>query len=210
MAVVPWRVRAIALALLALVASGTAVFAAELNGRIVGVRDGDTVDLLTTADIEVRVRLAGIDAPEMGQAFGKAAKQALANLAYHREVRVLWSKRDNYGRVVGKLLVEGADVNLQMIQRGLAWHYTAYAAEQSVADRNRYAAAEAAARARRLGLWRDGTAVPPWVFRHPSRAPAASRTTSVDADAVGARPVNPGYASREMLPHVKFARAAAG
>ena len=203
-AVVTRQVRVIALALLVLFASGAAAFAAELNGRIVGVRDGDTVDLLTAADVQVRVRLAGIDAPEMGQAFGNAAKQALAKLANHREARVLWSKRDSYGRILGKLLVEGVDVNLQMIQRGLAWHYTAYAADQSAADRNRYATAEAAARARGLGLWRDGTAIPPWVFRHPARAPALSRTTSLDTDAIGAWPVKPGCASHEMLTHIKF------
>jgi endonuclease YncB( thermonuclease family) len=203
-------VRTMVVAWLVLAASGAAAIAAELNGRIVGVGDGDTVDLLTADGVRVRVRLAGIDAPEMGQAFGKAAKQALAKLAYNREARVLWSKKDSYGRVVGKLFVQGADVNLQMIERGLAWHYRAYAAEQSAADRDRYAAAEAAARARRLGLWRDGTAIPPWVFRHPDRVPAASRTTMLDVDTVGVRPVNPGYASLEILPHVKFGEASGG
>jgi endonuclease YncB( thermonuclease family) len=198
-----------ALAALVLVTSAPGAFAGELSGRIVGVRDGDTLDLLTPAGVAVRVRLAGIDAPEMGQAFGRAAKQALASLAYRRGARVVWSKRDSYGRVVGKVLVAGTDVNLQLIERGLAWHYTVYAAEQSAADRERYAAAEAAARARRLGLWRDGNAVPPWVFRHPNRTPAAPGPTAVDPVATGGQPIEPGDAIEKSLPHIKF-RAAWG
>jgi endonuclease YncB( thermonuclease family) len=206
---IPRFVPTMALAVLVLVTSGPGAFAGELCGRIVGVPDGDTVDLLTPAGVSVRVRLAGIDAPEMGQAFGRAAKQALASLAYRRDARVVWSKRDSYGRVVGKVLVEGADINLQLIERGLAWHYTAYAAEQSAPDRKRYAAAEAAARARRVGLWRDGKAVPPWVFRHPNRRPAAPGSTAVDPAAAGGQPDEPGDAIEESLPHIKF-RAAAG
>ena len=170
----PWSVRAIALTLYALAACGADGLAAELEGRVVGVRDGDTVDVLTAADVQVRVRLAGIDAPEMGQAFGHAAKQALSELAYRQMARVEWSKKDNYGRVVGKLLVRGADVNLQLIQRGLAWHYKAYAGDQSVADRKRYAAAEAVARAQRVGLWREPNPVPPWRFRHGTAVWAAA------------------------------------
>ena len=95
-----WFGRAIALALVLLAAAGPAAFAATLEGRVVGVRDGDTLDLLTTTNVQVRVRLAGIDAPERGQAYGNVAKRALSALAYNRMARVEWSKKDNYGRVV--------------------------------------------------------------------------------------------------------------
>jgi endonuclease YncB( thermonuclease family) len=163
---VPWFLRALALAWLLLAAVGAGPLAAELEGRVVGVRDGDTLDLLTTTNVQVRVRLAGIDAPELGQAYGNAAKRALSALAYNRMARVEWSKKDDYGRVVGKVRVRDADVNLQMIRQGLAWHYRAYAAEQSAADRKRYAAAEVAARAQPIGLWQDPQPVAPWLFRH--------------------------------------------
>lgn len=169
-----WPLRMLALALLVLAASAPYGLAAEVLGRVVGVRDGDTLDLLTPANVQLRVRLAGIDAPEIGQAYGSVAKRALSALAYNRTARVEWSRKDDYGRVVGKLRVHGSDVNLQMVKRGLAWHYRAYAAEQSAADRKRYAAAEAAARTQRLGLWQDPSPVAPWLFRHRASVRAAS------------------------------------
>jgi len=183
--------RVMALAWLLLAAAGSGPLAAELEGRVVGVRDGDTLDLLTTTNEQVRVRLAGIDAPEMGQAYGNVARRALSAMAYDRIARVEWSKKDDYGRVVGKLRVRGADVNLRMIRQGLAWHYRAYAAEQTASDRKRYAAAEERARAQRTGLWQDPDPVAPWRFRH--RHPVR---------ATGYRPRR-----RRILPHVKTVRA---
>ena len=191
MLAVTWFGRAIALALVLLAAAGPAAFAATLEGRVVGVRDGDTLDLLTTTNVQVRVRLAGIDAPERGQAYGNVAKRALSALAYNRMARVEWSKKDNYGRVVGKVVVRDADVNLQLIRQGLAWHYKAYAAEQSAADRERYATAEGAARAQRLGLWQDPHPVAPWLFRHGSPV----RSTAFDV------------ARRKTLPYIKSTSA---
>ncbi len=145
-------------------------FAAELQGRVVGVLDGDTVDVLTADKTQVRIRLSGIDAPEKRQAFGKVSKKVLSDLAFGQPVTVEWSKTDRYGRTVGKVLVRGQDVNLQMVQEGLAWHYKAYAMEQSSADRERYAAAENKARVGHLGLWREAQPIPPWEFRHPNSA----------------------------------------
>ena len=77
-----------------------------------------------------------------------------------------WSKLDRYGRIVGKVIVNGEDVGLRQLQAGLAWWYRQYAREQSPQDRATYAQAEDAARAARLGLWSDPQAVPPWEYRH--------------------------------------------
>lgn len=156
--------RAIFIVGLCVVASGC--WAAELTGRVVGVIDGDTIDLLTPEKRLVRVRLAGIDAPERSQAFGTVSKQALSDLIFSREVTVNWRKKDRYGRVVGKVLLNGVDTDLKMLELGLAWHYKQHAREQSVVDRKLYAAAEDSARARRAGLWRDAEPVPPSSFRH--------------------------------------------
>jgi len=60
---------------------------------------------------------------------------------------------DRYGRVVGKVLLSGEDVNLGQIKAGLAWHYKKYEREQSVEDRALYAAAEVLAREAKRGLW---------------------------------------------------------
>lgn len=114
---------------------------------------------------QVRVRLAGIDAPEKGQAFGAVAKKELSDLVFGKPATVEWRKKDRYGRIVGKVIVNGVDANLNMVKAGLAWHYKQYAGEQSPADRASYDKAEEDARAKGVGLWRDKQPVPPWEFR---------------------------------------------
>jgi endonuclease YncB( thermonuclease family) len=113
---------------LAAFASGP--IAKELSGRIVRVADGDTVTVLDRAKVQHRVRLAGIDAPERAQPYGARAKDHLAALVAGRQVVVEWQKQDRYGRIVGKVLLSGRDINLAMIDAGLAWHYKEYAPEQ--------------------------------------------------------------------------------
>jgi micrococcal nuclease len=81
-------------------------------------------------------------------------------------VQVEYSKTDKYGRIVGKVLVNGMDANLEQIKAGFAWHYKEYAAEQPVADRAVYANAETVARSANTGLWRDAKPMPPWDWRH--------------------------------------------
>lgn len=143
----------------------SASLAAEYTGRVVGVLDGDTIDVLTPENRVVRVRLSGIDAPERRQPFAAASKRALSDLVYKHQVVVQGSKHDRYGRFVGKVLASGRDVNLSMVQNGFAWHYRAYAMEQPEADRAAYSNAEAVARESRCGLWRESNPVAPWAFR---------------------------------------------
>ncbi len=141
------------------------VGAAEFVGRVVGVIDGDTLDVLTGDKTQIRVRVAGIDAPEKSQAFGQKSKQALSDLVYGKTVSVLWKKHDRYKRVIGKIEVDKVDAGLAMIQSGLAWHYKKYQSEQSRHDRALYHSAEVAARSERLGLWTDNDPIAPWDFR---------------------------------------------
>jgi endonuclease YncB( thermonuclease family) len=144
----------------------------SFSGRCVGVLDGDSLKVLDGGHT-FEVRLEGIDAPEKGQAFGDRAKQTLSDLVYGKDVRVAGKTTDSYGRLVARVFVElpaaaPLDVNLEMVRRGMAWHYTRYSSERALAD------AEATARARRTGLWADPHAVAPWTFRHgPESRPAA-------------------------------------
>jgi endonuclease YncB( thermonuclease family) len=137
----------------------------ELAGRVVGVIDGDTLDLVSENKMQVRVRLAGIDAPEKAQPYGDVAQRKLSELVFGHIVVVEWHKKDRYGRVVGKVLRAGQDVDLALVEVGLAWHYRKYANEQSVPDRLTYRAAESSARMRRIGLWREPNPLAPWDFR---------------------------------------------
>lgn len=143
--------------------------AATLAGRVVGLSDGDTVTVLDERKVQHRVRLSGIDAPEKRQDFGNTSRQYLATLVFDKHVSVEWDKRDRYGRILGKVVVNGRDANLAMVLAGLAWHYKRYEKEQSVSDRRVYANAELQARAERRGLWQIASAVPPWDFRRGMR-----------------------------------------
>ena len=148
-----------------------AVNAETITGRVVGVADGDTITVLDANKVQHKIRLSGIDAPEKKQPFGNRSKESLSELAFDKTVTVETSKRDRYGRQIGKVLVNGRDVNLMQVERGMAWFYRQYQRDQSPNDRRLYEAAEDAARAGKRGLWRDADPVPPWEFRRNKTKP---------------------------------------
>ena len=149
-----------------LLALACTVNAETITGRVVGVADGDTVTVLDADNVQHKIRLAGIDAPEKKQAFGQRSKESLSNLVYDKQVDVETTKRDRYGRQIAKVLVGSRDVNLVQVERGMAWFYRQYQREQSPNDQRLYEAAEDAAKVGGRGLWRDANPVPPWEFRH--------------------------------------------
>lgn len=151
--------------LLFLIAAAVGVSGAEIVGKVVGVSDGDTITVLDDLDKgRFRIRLAGIDAPEKSQAFGQKAKQYLSGLIFGKAVSVRYTAVDRYGRIVGRVYLDRADICLAMLSAGYAWHYVHF-------DKTpEYAAAEKQARAGRLGLWSDSVPpVPPWDFRRASK-----------------------------------------
>ncbi|MHB1117178.1 thermonuclease family protein [Sideroxydans sp.] len=82
---------------------------------------------------------------------------------------VEYSKRDRYGRTLGKILVGGIDANLAQIRAGMAWHYKQYQRDQSFENRQLYSEAEDAARSSHRGLWADAAPTPPWDWRKQQR-----------------------------------------
>lgn len=147
----------------------SAVAAAVLEGQVVAVTDGDTIKVLDAGKVQHVVRLSGIDAPEKKMPFGQRSKQNLSDLVYGRWVEVEGEKNDRYGRLVGKVLVNGRDANLAQVQAGLAWHYKQYQREQPAPDRQVYAEAEIKAATSRQGLWVDRNPVAPWDWRKERR-----------------------------------------
>ena len=139
--------------------------AATLQGKVVSVADGDTVTVLDAQKTQHKIRLQGIDAPEKAQAFGNKSKQSLHEMVHGKQVTVEYQKKDKYGRVVGKVMLNNTDVCLEQVTRGMAWHYKAYASEQSKEEQESYAQAETKAQAQSMGLWKEKTPTPPWVFR---------------------------------------------
>ena len=129
-------------------------------GKVVAIGDGDSLTVLTASQKPVRIRLEGIDAPETKQAFGSASKKSLSELAFGREVKVVVSTTDDYGRKVAQVYFGTFWINLAQVERGMAWHYTHYSSDP------RLHAAEAYARSLKLGLWSGKNPTPPWTYRH--------------------------------------------
>lgn len=137
----------------------------QASGRVVSVSDGDTVTVLGSNKQQYKIRLQGIDAPEKTQPFGQKCKEDLLTRAVNLDGTVEAKKLDRYGRIVGKVRVNGADLALEQLQAGCAWYYADYAKELSAADQEAYAAAEKAARKAKRGLWKDKNPQAPWDFR---------------------------------------------
>jgi micrococcal nuclease len=140
----------------------------RFTGRVIGVTDGDTISVLTGGRA-VKVRLEGIDCPELEQPYGRVAKQFTSDRAFGRLVDVTGTTTDRYGRLIGRVVVNGEDLSLTLIAAGLAWHYTEYSSDRQLA------AAEQAARRAHAGLWSQRDPVPPWVAR---RAPSAASSAA--------------------------------
>jgi endonuclease YncB( thermonuclease family) len=113
------------------------------------------------------VRLEGIDAPELKQAFGTASKQTLSDFVFGKTVRLQVTGKDRYQRTLGNVFAGQTWINLAMVERGFAWHFVKYSKDEKLR------AAEARARAARLGLWRDAKPVAPWDWR-PKKKPKAA------------------------------------
>ena len=151
---------------------------ADVTGRVVAVTDGDTIKILDSDQVQHKVRLTGIDAPERGQPFGTVSRDHLASMVAGKEVLVESTKSDRYGRTLGKVWVQPSDcpscgktldANHAQLLAGMAWWYRYYAKEQPPEDRGRYESAEDEAKARRLGLWADPDPINPYDWRKESR-----------------------------------------
>jgi endonuclease YncB( thermonuclease family) len=151
-----------------LVVIWASAFADTLTGKVVKVADGDTITVLQD-NTQHRIRLQGLDAPERKQPHGNASRKHLASLVAGKTVTVQWDKRDRYGRIVGFVIVDGQDANLEQLNAGMAWFYRYYQKELSPEKRKLYAQAEAEARANKNGLWQDKNPIPPWEWRRLNR-----------------------------------------
>lgn len=129
-----------------------------------GFHDGDTLTCVAERGTFV-VRVAGLDAPETGQAYWRVSRDQLRHLAVPG-TRAKCYKRDDYGREVCRLLApDGTDIVHSLIGAGLAWHSKRYAGEQTAAERAEYGNHEVQARAEKRGLWAEPDPMSPWECR---------------------------------------------
>lgn len=136
------------------------VDASVLQGKVVRVLDGDTIEVLQ-GQKPVRVRLLNIDAPEKNQPFGRWSSDQLRRLVAGQSVTVSYTQTDRYGRVLGRVVTaNGTEANRQQVLKGAAWVYDRYNTDNSLP------ALQREAQTQKRGLWVDGNPMPPWEWRH--------------------------------------------
>lgn len=131
---------------------------ADFTGKVVKVADGDTITVLYDSE-QIKIRLAGIDAPEKAQPFGNMARQSMSEMVFGKEVRVVEQGRDRYGRTIGRVYQGDIDVSAEQIKQGMAWVYRKYTEEAALYQ------LEEEAKQQRHGLWADAEPTPPWAWR---------------------------------------------
>lgn len=135
------------------------VNAQTYTGKVVKVKDGDTVAVLDSTKTVHNIRVAGVDAPEKNQDFGSVAKQFVSNQIFGKYVKVKIQTRDIYGREIAFIYYDNKSLSEELLKNGLAWHYTQY-------DKNKYLQfLEDNAKKQGVGLWIIINPVPPSKFR---------------------------------------------
>ena len=125
--------------------------------KIIKIYDGDTITALTSQKEKIKIRLYGIDAPELKQPFGKASKRHLIDLISNKSLNINEKGKDKYGRTLAVLYNGDKDINAQMVIDGYAWAYDKFAKD--------YVAFQQNAQSLKKGLWIDKYAVRPSDFR---------------------------------------------
>lgn len=140
--------------------ANTYLLSAQTTGKVVKVADGDTFTLLDSYGNTHRIRLYGIDCPELNQPFGKDAKRFTSNLVLQKMVSIEKISKDRNGRIVAKVTLNGnQSLNQLLLQNGLAWHFLKYDKSKTYADLERQA------RVAKLGLWASANPIAPWDWR---------------------------------------------
>lgn len=134
-------------------------YADTLTGSVVTVIDGDTLVVQDSAKKRHVVHLADIDAPERKQPFFMESARSLASLCHRKSAQVEWSERDSRKHPIGYVTCGGKDANAEQLRRGMAW-----ASPKATRPTSGMYELETYARLRRIGLWKDDNAVPPWEF----------------------------------------------
>lgn len=131
-----------------------------LSGRIVGIKDGDTVVVLDSLNHQTTLRLAEVDCPEKDQPFGTKAKQFTSNQIYRKEIKYVVTDIDRYGRSIAMIYYDDNKyLSAELIKNGLGWHYKRYSISIELAN------FENSARLQKIGLWYDKNPIEPWEWR---------------------------------------------
>lgn len=138
----------------------------KFSGKVVAVKDGDTIVVAGENMRQVTIRLYGVDCPERkkGQAYNRNAKEFTSDFSFGKKVDVEVIDTDRYQRSVAIIkLPDGKNLNEALVANGYAWVYTHYCKKDFC---KAWAELESKARLAKKGLWQDKAPVPPWKWRH--------------------------------------------
>jgi len=131
----------------------------EISGKVTSVVDGNTLEVVSKDKQLYKLRLAGIDSPELTQEYGGEAKELLEKLVLEKEVSVKIMGKDRWGRYLAEILIDGkTDPRVELLKRGLAW--TAEKSPLPVLEGYRVKAQQ-----KGKGLWKQSEPTPPWIYR---------------------------------------------
>lgn len=132
----------------------------SFKAKVIGVTSGDSIVVLLDNQTQVKVRLEGIDCPELQQEYGDSAKMATVALCFKKRVRVEKVGQDQYGRTLAFVYVDDICINKELLRKGLAWHYVKFNSDPELAQ------LETEARNNKIGLWQQTEPIAPWDFRY--------------------------------------------
>jgi endonuclease YncB( thermonuclease family) len=136
-----------------------------ISGSATNVIDGDTFEITTAGNQVFKIRLAGIDAPELAQDEGEHCQSVLSDKLQDNLLFVRITSKDIYGRYLGYAWIAGTpDINLWMIQQGCSWSYVTESSKRKL-----YKFAQSQAKAAHVGLWKNVDAIAPSEFRKIAR-----------------------------------------
>ncbi|MBK1971127.1 thermonuclease family protein [Campylobacter sp. 2018MI35] len=129
----------------------------SFDAKVIKVIDGDTIEVLNLKGDKNKIRLFGIDAPELKQKFGIEAKNYLRSIIQDKKVKIIYKDKDIYDRILAIVEFDNLDINQIMVSKGFAWSYSFYSdiytKDQKFAQKNH------------LGLWEDKNPIEPYKWR---------------------------------------------
>lgn len=138
------------------------IYAEKYIVEVIKVVDGDTVDVLTTDNKKIRLRLYGIDTPESNQPYGKVATNFLKSLILNKYVEIFIFGKGKYKRSIALIKYKDRIVNSLMISYSLAWVYEKYCKEDFCGD---WRELQGMVRVSGKGIWSEKNPTPPWEWR---------------------------------------------
>ena len=132
---------------------------AQISGKVIGIKDGDTVVILLEGNIQKTLRLAEVDCPENSQPFGKNAKQFTADQIFGKQINFIETDTDRYGRTIAKIYYDNKYLSAEIIKGGFGWWYYHYSNDKNLKM------LEDEASKNKIGLWSDPNSIPPWEWR---------------------------------------------